>query len=164
MEPRAVDGERRVPSVASILAPMRSSGSITRRMGRRDSEASPISRLVKRMARHDAGEEPHRRPRVAGVQRPGRRQQAANAAPLYKNTRRADTSRGALGHFDPQLPQTRQGRPAVGTWRKIGQRRASMRKRSEEGITVRNRLVAGHAQAALHPARSETVTTTEGGM
>jgi hypothetical protein len=42
---RVLDAERRRPSPGSLddAAPMRASGSITRRMGRRSSDASPTS-------------------------------------------------------------------------------------------------------------------------
>ena len=42
---------------------------MTRRIGRRDSDASPIERGGERVAGQHAGQQPHRRAGIAGVER-----------------------------------------------------------------------------------------------
>jgi hypothetical protein len=86
---RAVGARRSL----AILAPIPLERLDHRRMGRRDSEASPISRLAKEWPATHAGEEPHRGPEFPASSRVGRRQQAANAAALTEQHPKSDTSK-----------------------------------------------------------------------
>ena len=69
----------RPPSRASKRAPMRDSGSITRCIGRRRSEPSPVMKVVKRMAGQDARKQAGRGAGIAQVEHIGRLLAAADA-------------------------------------------------------------------------------------
>src|SRR5690242_14223957 len=55
-------------------------------------------------------------------------------------------------NLDAQPAQARQRRPAVRTWGKMGERRATLGQGREQRVTVRDRLVAGHTEPAAQPA------------
>ena len=60
-------------SVALISAPIFRSGSITRFIGRRDSDSSPINLAAERLSRDDAAQHPHGRAGVPAVELSRRR-------------------------------------------------------------------------------------------
>ena len=119
----------------------------------------------KAVARHDAGHEPHRRARVSGVERLGRREQAANTAALDENPRPADTSRGVLGHFDAQSLADTTG--STGS-RRLAQNWSAPCARGQARPAARSgaKSTCRRARAGGPGSRraGEMVTTTEGGM
>ena len=78
------------PSVEAIRAPIRSSGTITRRMGRRDNDSSPAIVDGKRMGGQDACQHPHRAAGVAGIEHAGGRAQAAEPSTIYRRLNPSD--------------------------------------------------------------------------
>ena len=70
---------------ASMRAPIRSSGSMTRRIGRPDSEASPTRVAVETDGRPGRPPSAASSSRIAGVERPGRRTEPAQASSHYSN-------------------------------------------------------------------------------
>ena len=75
--PSIVSGGR--PSSDVMRAPMRSSGTMMRRIGRRRSDSSPVIDGAERMRGEDAGQHPHGAAGVAGVEHAGGRRQSAEA-------------------------------------------------------------------------------------
>ena len=75
-ESRAAAGRPRDP----MRAPIRSSGTMTRRIGRRRSESSPVIVARERMRRQDPGQHAHGAAGIAGIEHAGGRRQAAQAA------------------------------------------------------------------------------------
>src|SRR5262245_37222509 len=93
----------------------------------------------------DAGEQPHRRPGIARVERAGRRTEASQPSSQYSNR----TAVAALD-LDPEAAETGHRGLAVGAGCKIGDRRWTLGKCSENRVSMRDRLIAGHAQAPAH--------------
>ena len=120
---------------------------MTRRIGRRDSDASPTRTRREGLAGQHAGQHPHRRAGVAGVERRGGRTQMAQSS--------SHQSDGGGGVGRRSTPRPR--RHASVDWqsaprRIVAQVRRPVGERREQGVAMRDRLVAGHAQPAADAA------------
>ena len=145
VQPRAVNRERRV--AVGRLDPR--AHLLERRRSRGASAGATARRRRSIVARKRAGP-PGRRP-AAASSCPSCRRRAASAGERSRPKPRpikVTVPSGPSSTSTPSRPQAGQRRPAVGSRRKIGQRRASLGERGEQGVAVRDRLVARHAEAA----------------
>ena len=125
VQPRAVNRERRV-AVGGLDAGAHP-------LERRDHapHGTPRERRVpdqtarERVAGQDAGKQPHRRPRVARIERLGRGTKPAQASSVYSN------GICAFDDLDAQTTDTRKGRPAVGSRRVSGEIRSALGERGQ---------------------------------
>ena len=143
----------RPPSAASMRAPIAVSGAITRRIGRRESEASPTSVRVKGCAASMPGEQPHRGARSCrsrASRRGGREARPAAAGDRAPAGRRRRP--GAL-HRDAEGFEAGQRRQAVGAGRVASMRRDAVGQRRQQRVAVRDGLVA-EARRAPRRARA----------
>ncbi len=119
------------PSVASIRAPIRSSGSITRRIGRRDSEASPTKVVENGVPASTPDRSRIVVPELPQSSSARRRTELPEASSQYGD--------GAVGRFvdlDAESAQAGERRPAVGSWCKMGKCRLAFGECREQCITV----------------------------
>ena len=137
----------RPPSRASKRAPMRDSGSITRCIGRRRSEASPVMKAGEGMAGQDAGEQARRGAGIAEIEHVAGLAAAADAEAAHPPgprrsspscTTSAPSARSAAAVHSTSSPSSR---PVHG--------RLAQRQRAEHQGAVRDRLVARRTDAAL---------------
>ena len=138
----------RPPPVVSTVAPICVSGSAIRPIGRGDSDSSPTSskRLPSWPARMP-GDEPNERAGVAAVDRPLRLAQPAQA--------HARDAHGvpALPHLDAERADGGDRRLGVGGAAEALDHGLAVGDRAEQHRAMRDRLVAGHGDAALHRPR-----------
>ena len=131
------------PSTASMRAPISPSGSMTRRMGRRESDSSPIMVAVKGWAARIPASM-----RIVVPELPASSgSEVAEASSFYGD--RVAVARDV----DTESTQAVQRRGAVGAGRVVAQFRASLRERGQQRVAVGNGLVAGHSQSSLHARR-----------
>ena len=107
----AAAGRRRTRSAA----PIRVSGSMTRRIGRRVSEASPVMTVRNGCAGDHAGQQPHGGPGIGGVDRAAGAAKSAQAA-----TRDVDAAGRGGVDGDAQRPEAGQGGGTIGAGRIAG--------------------------------------------
>ena len=114
-----------------------------RSMGRRESDASPMSVKLPGLRREQAGDHAHRRAGVAAIERmSGGRDAAADAGDL-------NAPSCQCGTFAPSASMQAQGRSAIGAGGEVGEARDAFSKGAEHGVAVTDGLVAGQAQAAV---------------
>ncbi len=136
-----------VPLPAAVIsAPMRVSGSMTRRMGRRRMESSPVSSVVKR---HEAATPESRRmvvPELPTSMTPsGWREPFVSLPPHGQG--------GAVQLiFHAQLPEGAQGAQGILGSQKISRPGRALGQRPEDGGAVGDGLVAGDLRLALQAA------------
>ena len=138
---RSTSGANRPPSRPSIAAPARRSGSTMRAIGRRRSDASPLSTAKTPDAGQDAAEQAHARARIAAIQHVGRLAQSAQADA-------ADRGRGPPSRSisTPRLAQAAKRRVAVRARREVGDARLAL----AQGVEQRPR----GARWTCRPARA----------
>ncbi len=140
------------PPGCVMSAPMRRSGAATRSIGRRISEASPISVRVEALRREQSHEQAHRRAGIAHVERRARRRQPATPRAVHAHLA---CSRPLDAHAERlQRAQRRQAVLAGEKARDLG---LALGDAAEHQRAMRDRLVAGHRELAgdlaarLHP-------------
>ena len=129
----------RPPFCAVIFAPIISSGAIIRAMGRRESDSSPVSWLLKSC--------PARMPlniRIVEPELPQSRGEAGGCS--FRAPAVNDHAVLAALHLDAQSSYTAQRAGAVRAGREILQSRIALSDGGEHGIAVRNRLVPRQPQ------------------
>ena len=120
---------------------------MTRRIGPPRERRVADERADEGLARQHTGQHPHRRAGVAGVERLGWRTEAAEAS--------SDDGQRPLrvdGDLDAEPTEARERRLAVGAGRVSGQARATVGQRRDQGVAMRDGLVARDAQAAVDAA------------
>ncbi len=134
-----------------MRAPMRSSGTMIRPHRPAPERVVAGDRRAERMRGEDAGEHAHRAAGIAGVE-DGSRARAGRAAARPATVTRRPPLRVArdLLDGDAERPQAAQRRSAVGAGRIAVDGGGAVGDRRQQGVAVRNRLVAGRAHAAAH--------------
>ena len=117
---RAVDRQRRPPVVRLDRAPMSVSGSMTRRIGRRRSDASPTMIVRNGCARPGSRQQPHRGAGIGGVERTCRRRSGRAG-----RGRRSSTSAPRVCDRDAEGAQAGERGGAVGAGGVAGDMRES---------------------------------------
>src|SRR5690606_9788589 len=98
------------------------------------------------LAGEQAGQEPHRRPAVSAIERPGRQREPVKADAVDRRARTLDLDR------DPHVAEGLRRCEVVEATREVRDLGASLRERGEDERTMSDRLVARDASAAAQGA------------
>ena len=148
----AVDHDRAAgrPRRPRTGRPSASSGAITRRIGRRVSEASPNSVVAKGWAARTPASIRMVRPGIATVE-PGRGRDKPAAGPGPRSS--PGPSSGAAGACDtPRAARQASVDCTVGAGRVVGERGDAVGQGGQNRVAMRDRLVAGNSDSASHGA------------